>query len=62
VIVVAILFNSFCTIFHSYDTANSDQTLRYKLGSTVFFVMFMALISIQFYVMVEGFVYYYLWR
>jgi hypothetical protein len=59
---IAILFNSFSTIFHSYDTANSDQTLRYKIGSTVFFVMFMALLSIQFYVMYEGFVYYKKWR
>lgn len=45
-IVVASLFNSFSTIFHSYDTANSEETLRYKVGATLFIVMFLALYAI----------------
>jgi hypothetical protein len=48
-------------VFHSYDV-NSEEKLRYKLGVVIFFMMFLALYSIQIYVMIDGFMLYYKWR
>jgi hypothetical protein len=62
VIVVANLFNCFVVFFHKFDAADSEQTLRYNVGTVLFFLMFIALFSIQTYVMIDGFVLYYKWR
>ena len=60
-IVIASAFNSLSVVFHSYDV-NGEEKLRYKLGVVIFFMMFLALYSIQIYVMIDGFMLYYKWR
>ena len=61
VIVIVSVYNSLSVVFHSYDV-NGEEKLRYKLGVVIFFMMFLALYSIQIYVMIDGFVLYYKWR
>lgn len=46
VIVTALASNSFMVVFHSFDTAGSEATLRYKLGNSAYFLMFFALFFI----------------
>jgi len=62
VIIVASLVNSFSVFIHYFDSPNSEETFRYTIGTIIFFVMFMALFSVQTYVMIDGFILYFKWR
>lgn len=62
VIIVASLVNSFSVFIHYFDGPNSEETFRYTIGTIIFFVMFMALFSVQTYVMIDGFILYFKWR
>lgn len=62
VIVFASFANSFMVLFHSLDVKNSEETLRYKFGTVAYFVLFIALFSVQVFVLIDGFETYYRWR
>lgn len=62
VIVFASIANSFMVLFHSLDVENSEETLRYKLGTVAYFVLFIALFSVQVIVLIDGFETYHRWR
>lgn len=49
-VTLALLFNSFCVIFHYFDEKKNDdteETLRYKMGSWGYFINFILLACFQ---------------
>jgi hypothetical protein len=61
-IVLATVINSLMVIEPIFDPTNTTETLRYKLGALTYLIIFLSLLLVQGYVMIEGFVLYFKWR